>query len=608
MLRATRDRAARDAGRPVCGAVARARVALAVAAAAAALTLPVRAAEPIRLVVIVVIDQMRADYLTRFDRHWQRGFRTLLDKGLVFDHARYPYLNTVTCAGHATIGTGAFPRTHGMVLNAWWHREERQTLACTNDPKSPGISYGRPTRGGDSAVRLLVPTLADELRAQRPGARVAALSLKPRSAIGLAGHGGDAVVWFDEAAGTFLTSRAYATAPVPAVKAFIDRRPFEQDLGRVWRLSGAPASYLQADAGIGERPPTPWSGVFPHVVEGRGGGRGGAGARGGEGRGGEARGGEPSGEGRGGGASGDGRGTNGRGAEGRGSADPVFWDVWQSSPFSDEYLAAMASELVEQLELGRRDGATDFLGVSFSALDLVGHRFGSESREVEDLLRHLDATLGGLIDRLDTLVGRDRYVLALSADHGVADNASLGRGGRIAPEDLRDRIEEALVGEFGALPKGTYVDAVNFTYTYFAPGVMDRLRATPKAKAAVERVVRAMPGVSQVLWSDTLGAASSDPAVKASAFSHMDGRSGDLVVVPRQYWYFQARNATTATTHGTNNPYDTDVPFILFGGGLKPGHVAAAATPADVAPTLASLAGVKLPRAEGRVRPEAVRP
>jgi predicted AlkP superfamily pyrophosphatase or phosphodiesterase len=285
----------------------------------------------------------------------------------------------------------------------------------------------------------------------------------------------------------------------------------------------------------------------------------------------------------------------------------VFADVWQSSPFSDAYLAALAGDLLGSLELGRRDGTTDFLGVSFSALDLVGHRFGPESREVEDLLRHLDGTLGGLIDRLDAQVGRDRYVLALSADHGVADNASMGRGGRIAPEDVRERIEDALAGELGPPERTSYVDAVNFTYVYFAPGVMDRLRAKPAALAAVERAVRAIPGISHVLRSDQLSATSTDPVVRAAALSHVNGRSGDLVVVPKPYWYFQARNATTATTHGTQNAYDAEVPFILFGGGVKRGRVSAAATPADIAPTLASLAGLHMTHAEGRVRSEAVR-
>src|SRR6185295_318429 len=119
-----------------------------------------RAQTPPKLLVVLVVDQMRADYLQRFDRHWRGGFRTLLDKGVVFNNARYPYLVTVTCAGHSTIGTGALPHTHGMISNGWWLRDEHRLVGCTADPSSPDISYGRPMRLGNSAVHLRTPTLA----------------------------------------------------------------------------------------------------------------------------------------------------------------------------------------------------------------------------------------------------------------------------------------------------------------------------------------------------------------------------------------------------------------------------------------------------------------
>src|SRR5215213_10226 len=158
---------------------------------------------PPKLVVIVVVDQMRADYLTRYDRHWRSGFRTLLREGAVFENAHYPYFSTVTCAGHATIGTGTFPHTHGMLTNGWWRRDERRAPECTADPDVQAVSYGAPVQVGSSPKQLLVPTLADEMRAQKPRARVVALSLKSRAAITLAGHAADAVVWFEDAAATF---------------------------------------------------------------------------------------------------------------------------------------------------------------------------------------------------------------------------------------------------------------------------------------------------------------------------------------------------------------------------------------------------------------------
>jgi predicted AlkP superfamily pyrophosphatase or phosphodiesterase len=517
-----------------------------------------------KLLVVLVVDQMRADYLQRFDRHWRSGFRTLLDKGLVYDNARYPYLGTVTCAGHSTIGTGALPHTHGMISNGWWSRDEHRLVGCTADAASPDISYGRPIRLGNSAAHLLVPTLADELRVHKPGARVATMSLKARSAIGLAGHGGDAVVWFDDPSGSWATSRAYAPAPVPAVKEFLDKNPIEKDLGREWTLTAPAASYIARDAGVGERPLPGWNGLFPHVIKGRG------------------------------------------GVEGRGGVDAQFFDQWQATPFADAYLARLATSLVDEWSMGQRS-TTDFLGISFSTLDEVGHSFGPDSREIEDVLRQLDVTIGSLIERLDARVGRANYVLALSADHGVAPNAVAPRGGRIAPEDVRERIEETLAAELGPLAKGTYVDAVNFTEVYLTPGVFDRLRSNAKAMANVERAIKDIPGVAAVLRADQLSVTSGDAAARSAAFSYMTGRSGDLIVVPQEYWYFSGRNATFATTHGTHHEYDTHVPLILFGGGIRAAHVATTVTPADIAPTLGRLAGVQLSKAEGHALSEAVR-
>ena len=485
-----------------------------------------------QLVVVLVVDQMRADYLQTFDRHWHGGFRTLLSEGLVFDNARYPYLNTLTCAGHSTIGTGALPHTHGMVANAWWDRSARRMFGCTSDPEAADISYGRPAQIGNSGKTILVPTLADELRAQKPGARVVSLSLKARSAIGLAGHGGDAVVWFDDESGSFATSRAFASAPVPAVKDFIDTHPYERENGSMWTLSSPAESYVMRDAGIGERPPASWSGLFPHRLAGRNG------------------------------------------------VDAQFFQLWQASPRSDAYLEGLAESLIDTLALGQRD-TTDFLGISFSALDEVGHSFGPESREIEDVLRQLDVALQRLIAHLDAKVGRANYMLALSADHGVAPIASAPLGGRIANEDVRERIDETLTGLFGELKLGSYV------------------KASHTAMGTLEQSLKAIPGIEYVLRSDRLSDKSSDPAVRSASLSYRADRSGDLILVPKKFWYFGGR-AGGGTTHGTLHDYDQHVPFILLGGTARRGHSRTGVTPADIAPTLARFAGVRLPKAEGK--------
>jgi predicted AlkP superfamily pyrophosphatase or phosphodiesterase len=511
----------------------------------------VRAADQPRLLVMIVVDQMRADYLQQFNRHWRNGFRTLLDQGLVFENARYPYFVTVTCAGHATIGTGALPHRHGMINNTWWQRKERMLTGCSSDPSTTEITYGRPIRLGNSAVNLLIPTLADELRSRKPGARVVSVSMKARSAISMAGHAGDAVVWFDDPSGSWATSRAFASGPVAAVKEFVERNPYEKDLGRIWTLSGSPGSYLKRDAGVGERPPAGWNGLFPHAINGRGG------------------------------------------------IDTQFFNLWQASPFADAYLGRLAASLVDSFSLGQRQ-STDFLGVSFSVLDDVGHAFGPESREVEDVLRQLDVTLGTLIGHLDAKVGRANYVLALSADHGVAPIPIPPKGGRIVTEDVRERIEDAVRSAWGPLQKGTYVDSVNFTDVYFAGGVFDRLRANTQLLSMVIRSVEEIPGVARVLRTDQLSETSNDPIIRAAALSYASSRSGDLMVVPKEYWFLGGRNVAAAATHGTHHEYDTHVPLILLGGAINSGRSSANVTPADIAPTLGSLAGVRLPQAEGR--------
>ena len=518
------------------------------------------AQQPTRLVVVVVLDQFRADYLTTFASHWRAGFRTLLSEGAVFTRAAYPYFHTDTCAGHFTIATGTFPRTHGMVADTWWEPQSRRLIECTDDDKSPVISYGRASKLGKSARNSMAPSFADELRGQKPGARVVTLSMKARSAIGLAGHGGDAVTWFEEAAGvgSFVTSRAFAADGVSAVRAFLARDSFENDFGKFWMLRDARETYRFADAGVGERPRQPWTGLFPHEI------RGATGTR----------------------------------------DDAVA--LWRASPFSDAYLGRMAADLGDAFQLGRRD-ATDFLGVSFSASDTVGHPFGPASRELEDTVARQDDVLGSLVKYLDEKIGRQRYVLALSADHGVAEVPVMRGAGRVATEDVRDRIEDVLITRFGAAPgNGRYV-ASSSDFVRFADGVWDRVRADAGLLAAIERGVTAIPGVERVLRKDQLSERSADPIVRAAALTHFDGRSGDLLIVAKPNWPLSGRVAAEAGSHGAPYDYDQRVPLILFGGGIKAGRYDRAVTPADIAPTLARLAGVQMPKAEGRVLSEALR-
>jgi predicted AlkP superfamily pyrophosphatase or phosphodiesterase len=513
-----------------------------------------------RLLVVIVVDQLRADELDLYQKRWRGGFRTLLDQGAHFPDAEYPYLNTATCAGHATIATGALPRRHGIVLNRWWDRAAGRSTTCTDDPGSPQVSYGAPSTAGHSARLLLTPTLGDALRRQQPGARVVSLALKPRSAAMLAGHGGDVVTWFDDQVRSFVTARAYSAEPVASVARFLaaDTPGTTGDL--VWTLRDAPARYRHADLQPTERPKAGWTTIFPHAIAG----------------------------------------VNG--------ADAQFFDRWQKSPFADRYLGALAAAVSDDLQLGRRD-ATDYLAISFSSLDLMGHDFGPDSREVEDLLLHLDDTLGRLLEHLDATVGRDRYVVALSSDHGTAPVPErVADGGRIASEDVQQLLEQTLAARWDAAPAGQpYVAWVGPGSVYFGAGIYERLRGEAAAMRDVIEALTSVPGVERVLRSDMLAAAASDPLVRATAAGYVADRSGDLFLLPRRHWIFELRSEYDGTNHGTFHDYDRSVPVVVRGAGIRAGRYRQPASPMDVAPTLAHIAGIRLDDADGRVLSEAIR-
>ena len=508
-----------------------------------------------RLLVVLVVDQMRADYLTVFARHWTKGFRTLTREGAVFENAAYPYANTVTCAGHATVATGAFPHRHGIVGNNWWDANSWSPVDCSVDNTAAHVSYGAPAAGGNGPHLLTVPTIGEELERQRPGSRVVVLSLKPDTSVVLAGRSHAVVTWFDGGAGSFVTSRAYADSPPAVMAEAFGRQPFSAQLNTTWTLLKSPQSYVNADMTAGERPPSGRDAVFPHEIAGASG------------------------------------------------PDSRSIQLWQGSPFSDRYLASLAKDLQARMGLGK-NAAPDLLAIGFSALDIVGHSFGPNSREVEDVLAHLDETVGDLLDTLDRQLGRERYVVALTADHGIPPNPSGPDTGVLATQDVQETIERLLRARWGPSER----DYVVFRppYVYFAPGMYKRLREDHSTWASMMKALSDHPGVLRVLVGEELRVTATDPIIRAAALNYVQGRSGDLVVVPRSGWIMMGRTSQAATNHGSHHDYDRRVPLILMGGGIRAGRFKEEATPADVAPTLASLVGVTLEQAEGRVLREAL--
>jgi len=242
---------------------------LSAAALVAALSVIATAADTApKLVVVLVVDQMRADYVERFRDNWSSGLRRLVDEGAWFTKAAYPYLSTLTCAGHATISTGAYPHRHGIFANAWYDRARAAVIPCTDDQSARAVPYGRTGNSRTGPGQLLVPSLADRMRLQ--GGHVVTLALKARSAIMLAGHGGDSVSWISESLDGWESSTAFTPAPIAQVKSFLAANPMDADFGRIWTRLLPSSSYKDADDGLGEAPVRGWTSTFPHPLKGEG--------------------------------------------------------------------------------------------------------------------------------------------------------------------------------------------------------------------------------------------------------------------------------------------------------------------------------------------------
>jgi predicted AlkP superfamily pyrophosphatase or phosphodiesterase len=347
-----------------------------------------------------------------------------------------------------------------------------------------------------------------------------------------------------------MTSRVYGDPPVPAVKEFLAANPMAGDFGKTWTRRLPAASYSGPDDAIGEAPPQGWTKSFPHELKGT-----------------------------------------------AGAPDATFYAQWERSPYADAYIARFAMSLVKSLELGKHE-STDVLAVSFSSPDLVGHAFGPRSHEVQDMYVNLDQTIGVLFDGLDAQVGKGRWVAGLSADHGVTpipeQLVAEGKdGGRINAGAIIDAVNQALLPTLG---QGRHVTAISTNDLYFEPGIYDRIRRTPAAITAAIAAIAARPGVERVFRSEDIrdAAKAKDPLLRAAALSYFPGRGGDLIIAPRPGWMI----SSAGTTHGSANPDDQRVPLLFLGQGIKPGKYQQPATPADLAPTLASIAGISI-KAEG---------
>jgi len=527
------------------------------------------AADKPKLILQITVDQLRGDLPTRYyDRLGEGGFRYLWESGIVYRDAHHAHANTETIVGHTTLATGAHPSSHGMVGNIWFDRETGFTTYNVEDSNYRLLTEGAsvdasteidPTQRaarseGRSPAAILVTTFSDELRSNSGGkSKVIGVSVKDRGAISMAGHSGTAF-WFSKASGDFVTSTYYLDKYPGWVSEFNSTKPAQRFAATTWDLIHDKSSYL-----FGDTDDRPWEAdvggfgrVFPHNY-------------------------------------GDG-------------SSPYFTTWLTLSPAGDQLVLDFAKLALVEEQLGQ-DEITDYLSVSFSATDYVGHVFGPSSLEAEDNILRLDRTLADLFAFVDETVGLENTMTVLSADHGAPDAPGYLESlnipaGYVDPESWeKDAAIARIKKNFGI--KGELIETYDHPYLYFSTGIKNDKRIDQGAlEAAVVEELSKFEGVSLAVSSSALRSGNlPDTDIYRAVVNNFNAkRSGEIFIVFEPNWFINDFDGlTVASTHGSPWRYDTYVPIVFAGAGLAAQTVDRRVQTVDIAVTLATYMDIKPP-------------
>ena len=494
-----------------------------------------------KLVLILVIDQFRYDYLVRFrQRFVAGGFNLLLNGGANFADCRYDYATTTTGPGHATLLTGAYANVHGIIGNEWYEPTLHRPVNCVEDLTTKLVS--EPDRAsatpGFSPHYLIGSTLGDELRAATDfRSKVVAISLKYRAAVLMGGHSPSAVYWYDPGSGRFVTSTYYMPALPSWVAEFNRNSPAKEYCGGKWT-------------------------ALPETIEANG---------------------QTLGE--------------YRGMPEESCPDPKFLGWLQYTPFMNEFELAFAREAVRNERLGQGTDP-DLLAISLSVNDSIGHGFGPYSAQVADATLRTDRYLASFFAELDKLVGLDNVWVALSADHGVAPNPGFIQDhkwglGNAQPALVRDAVEIAMASAFGP---GAWIERMELPYIYLDHHALMNHHIQPlQAEEVAATAAASAPGVMDAFTHTQLltGSLPSSPLARAASNSFNPKRGGDVFVFLDPYAV--PVPGSRETTHGSPWNYDSQVPLLLWGSAFKPGVYFSRCQPIDLAATLAAALGLTQP-------------
>ena len=502
-----------------------------------------------KLVVGIVVDQMRWDYLYRYyDRYGADGFKRLINKGFSCENTFINYLPSYTAVGHSTIFTGSVPALSGIAGNNWTEQLTGKQVYCTDD--STVTSVGSNSKEGKMSPRnLLVSTVTDELRlATNFRSKVIGVSLKDRASILPAGHAANAAFWMDDASGNFITSTYYMDTLPAWVAKFNGERNIEKLISKGWSTLYPIDTYLDSD--IDDEPyegrfTGETTSTFPHPM-------------------------------------------NEIYKKSRGS--------FRSTPFGNTLTLNFATAALDAYQLGRGE-TTDFLTINCASTDYVGHMFGPNSIEVEDTYLRLDKDLATLFQLLDQKVGTGEYLVFLTADHGAAHAIGYDQLHKI-PSDFWDEaplttgLNNMLAGKFGTdkIVRSIMNYQVNYNLAKIDSANLD-MEAIRKASVLY---LQRQPGISLAVDATHIGSAPVPEPIKTMITNGYNfKRSGPVQIVLEPGWF--EGHGKTGTTHGSWNPYDTHIPLLFYGWNIKPGKTNRITNMTDIAPTVSALLHIQMP-------------
>lgn len=504
-----------------------------------------------KLVVGIVIDQMRWDYLYRFNDLFKAngGFKRLMEQGFNCNNTFIPYTPTVTACGHTCVYTGSVPGIHGITGNNWWDKTLNRTVYCSEDKSVQGVGGKDEVIGQMSPKNMLTTTITDELRlATNFQSKVIGVALKDRGAILPAGHSANAAYWYDGKSGNFITSTYYANSLPAWVNNFNNRKLVDSLYKLNWNTALPKETYLKyATEDVKDYESKPFGKdqiAFPYNL-----------------------------------------------AKFAGND----YTKISTTPYGNTLTTEMAKAALIAEQLGK-GATTDFLAVSYSSPDYIGHSFGPNSWEMVDDYVRLDAELGNLFDFLDKQIGKGSYTVFLTADHAVAHVPGFMKehklpGGTIDDEAGMKELNKKLKENFGAdsLILATHNYQLTLNHASIKRNSIDKDKLVQWIIGYYEKI----EGVSRVFEIEELMEQPINKTIREMlANGYYPSRSGDIQLIFKP-GYIDGKN--TGTTHGLWNPYDSHIPLLFYGWGIKKGSTHKETYMTDISATIAALLKIQMP-------------